>query len=566
MNIPLFLRKLIGTPILKYRMRTWTQFIESTKNPQKHQIMKLKQVLSEIEGSEFAKKFRLSNDLPSDAFHQAIEVAGYERMRPWVDRVLTGDREALFSKKSELLMFALTSGTTALSKHIPITRTSFEEYRRSWTVWGCGVARDWPDIPNGGVLNFASTAKSHTSTSGIPIGSISGMLFRAMHYTMRFTNSVPPYISDVEDTERRLYLALRLALTRQDTMMLTTANPSTLISVAKRLELYRDDLIRDISDGTLLNQNAYNATILKQASSAISKRHKNLAKRLERDSKDNLTPKIAWPSLQLLGVWTGGTLVSYLPEISRLYGDSIKLRDHGLSASEARMTIPFNDQDSSGVLNLDGAYYEFIPVGEYEQKNRRTLQAWDLRIGEDYYIIISTCGGMIRYDISDVVRCTGFLNQTPCLQFLNKGSQIGNLTGEKLSAWQAIAGVSKSVASRQLPNFEYSIMPKFDKVPHYVILIENFQIPAIQEPQSFLQQIDQIWMSLNIEYNDKRRSGRLAQPKLLPVENGFFAKLKIEKMQKQGGTFEQYKHPFFSVDQKLLDKISERQGPEELCS
>jgi hypothetical protein len=566
MNIPKFLRKLIGTPILKYRMRTWFKFVESTKNPQKIQTDKLKEILSEIEGSEFARKFSLHPDMTPDAFRQAIEVSGYERMRPWIDRVLKGDREALFSKKSELLMFALTSGTTALSKHVPVTRKSFEEYRRSWTVWGCGVARDWTEIPNGGVLNFASTATSHKSTSGIPIGSISGMLFRAMHYTMRFTNSVPPFISDVEDTDRRLYLALRLAITRQDTRMMTTANPSTLISVAKRLHLWREDLIRDIRDGSLLNQNAYSDSILKQATSSLSKKHKALAKRLEQDSKNGLTPKIAWPDLELLGVWTGGTLVSYLPEIRRLYGEQIKLRDHGLSASEARMTIPFNDQDASGVLNIDGAFYEFIPVEDYDQKIKRTLLPWELKVGEDYYIILSTCGGLIRYDISDVVRCTGFYNQTPCLQFLNKGSQIGNLTGEKLSAWQAIAGLSKAVSSRQIPSFEYSIMPRFAALPHYVILIEQFQIPLITEPQSFLAQIDQIWMSLNIEYRDKRNSNRLALPQIIPVENGFFARLKTEKMKKQGGTYEQYKHPFFCVDQKLLETISERPGMEELCS
>ena len=73
-------------------------------------------------------------------------------------------------------------------------------------------------------------------------------------------------------------------------------------------------------------------------------------------------------------------------------------------------------------------------------------------------------------------------------------------------------------------------------------------------------------MSLNIEYRDKRNSNRLALPQILPVENGFFARLKTEKMKKQGGTYEQYKHPFFSVDPKLLEKISERPGMEELCS
>ena len=92
MNIPLFLRKLIGTPILKYRMRTWSKFVDSTKNPQKFQSMKLKQILSEIEGSEFSRKFSLHPDMTPEEFRQAIEISGYERMRPWIDRVLKGEK------------------------------------------------------------------------------------------------------------------------------------------------------------------------------------------------------------------------------------------------------------------------------------------------------------------------------------------------------------------------------------------------------------------------------------------------------------------------------------------
>jgi len=55
-----------------------------------------------------------------------------------------------------------------------------------------------------------------------------------------------------------------------------------------------------------------------------------------------LLPKHAWPGMSVLAVWTGGSVNVYLPQLPGLYGD-VAIRDHGLSASEGRMTIPLAD-------------------------------------------------------------------------------------------------------------------------------------------------------------------------------------------------------------------------------
>lgn len=565
MNIPSPVRHLIGWPVLQMRMKTLRDFILATKNPEYTQDAKLQAILRQIAGSGFARAHGLKPDMTASAFRQALPVDGYDRMQPWIDRVAAGESDALFSDQVRLMMFAMTSGTTGSCKYIPVTESSFAEYRRSWTVWGCGVARDWPRIPYGGVLNFASAPFAQSLPGGLQAGSISGMLFRAMHYTMRFTHSVPPAVADVTDSERRIYLALRLAMMRQDTRMLTTANPSTLISVARRLHSWQEDLLRDLRDGTLRHSADYPAPVIAAVSRALKVPRPDLVKEIEMRSRDGLTPRTVWPVLELLGVWTGGMLAAYLPEVRRLYGEDIGLRDHGLSASEARMTIPFQDHTPSGVLNTDGGYFEFIPVKDYEQGRRATLRPWDLEEGADYYIILSTTGGLIRYDISDVVRCTGYFNRTPCLAFLNKGSQIGNLTGEKLSAWQATSAVNDWFSSTGNPPCEYTVLPRFSANPGYVILLEQKDLAAIGPASPFLNHLDQTWRRLNMEYADKRQSGRLAPPQLHPVADGFFTNLKSDRLQ-AGGTFEQYKHPFFSTDQQILQRAGLAGRPEEQCS
>ena len=43
-------------------------------------------------------------------------------------------------------MFALTSGTTAARKYIPVTTQYLADYRRGWNIWGLKVFRDHPQV------------------------------------------------------------------------------------------------------------------------------------------------------------------------------------------------------------------------------------------------------------------------------------------------------------------------------------------------------------------------------------------------------------------------------------
>ena len=65
--------------------------------------------------------------------------------------------------------------------------------------------------------------------------------------------------------------------------------------------------------------------------------------------------------------------------------------------------------------------------------NPTVLAAHELQEGRTYYILMTTAYGLYRYNIFDVVRCTGYFNQTPLVEFLSKGALFSNLTGEKIS-------------------------------------------------------------------------------------------------------------------------------------
>ncbi len=259
----------------------------------------------------------------------------------------------------------------------------------------------------------------------------------------------------------------------------------------------------------------------------------------------HLYPKDAW-KLALLCVWQGGTLSSYLKQLPEYYGE-LPLRDHGLSASEARMTIPLQDNVSFGVLNVTGSFYEFIPEGERDSPNPRVLLAHELEKGQNYYVVLTTSGGLFRYDISDVVRCEGRDGTAPLLTFLHKGSQIANLTGEKLSAFQVTQAVS--AVQKQLDVYvgEYVVAPSFGDPGHYEMLIEEAAFPPKDLAAMIERLLDQQLQQANFEYAEKRRSGRLGPVRVTRARNGAFQALRAKRVD-SGTPPEQYKHPFLIPD------------------
>ena len=77
---------------------------------------------------------------PAD-FQKNVPVAPYEYLEPYIRRVTQGDYRALLADP-KVHMFAMTSGTTAARKFIPVTDQYLADYQRGWNLWGLKVYRD----------------------------------------------------------------------------------------------------------------------------------------------------------------------------------------------------------------------------------------------------------------------------------------------------------------------------------------------------------------------------------------------------------------------------------------
>lgn len=535
--------------MIKNRMR---RFIGDSRRARELQHATLLSKVARNKDSDFGRDHGFASIRTAADFRARVPVRTYDEHRPYINRVLAGDVTALFAPGTKVLMFAMTSGTTGEPKRVPITAQMFREYKAGWFLWAGGVYGDYPNLVWKKSLQLSSDWQQYRAPSGVPCGQISGLAATTRPQIGQYMFLPPPATTRIHDPAAKHYATLRFALATKNIGSIMTANSSSLVEFARRANHDCESLARDIYDGTLSCE--VPAEVRTTLARSIRKRRPQRARELERlaNLHGALLPKHAWPGISLLGVWTGGSAGMFLPQLPKLYGD-VAVRDHGLSASEGRMTIPLTNNTSAGLLDFYHHYFEFIPVEEHGTPSPNVVEAHELETGRDYYILLTTSGGLYRYDIHDVVRCVGFRGEAPMLEFLNKGKNYSNLTGEKLSEYQVVHAVEKSFAELSLPADFFAVAPVMEGHPRYVLLVEpkhsdGHKTKLAAAVQTNLEQ-------LNEEYAAKCASGRMLPIAIREVSAGTWHAMRQEKTATRGN-FEEYKHVYLTQDLTYIERLT----------
>ena len=175
------------------------------------------------------------------------------------------------------------------------------------------------------------------------------------------------------------------------------------------------------------------------------------------------------------------------------------------------MSLPIDDHTSSGILTVNTNFYEFIAEDDID-KPAGTLLCDELEIGRRYYVILTTASGLYRYDINDVIEVTGWHNACPMISFVRKGRDMTSITGEKIHVNHCLMAMRKLAEELNLDVEQFRFVAD-DVLSTYHILVE----PADWQPTetsctALATAVDRTLASLNTEYDQKRRSGRLLTP------------------------------------------------------
>jgi GH3 auxin-responsive promoter len=501
--------------------RQWKRWQALTARPRETQEQVLFRIIFRNRATRFGHDHGFASLRTLSDYRRQVGVADYELLRPYVERAKSGEPHVLTAEPA--VMFTLTSGSTGEPKLIPVTEVAKQNHRALTRLWYYHAYCSHADLFRGKLLGVVSPAVEGHTAGGIPFGAASGLIYQSTPRWIRNAYVNLPEIAEIKGFDVKYYVMMRFAL-ESEISFVGTPNPSTILKLVETADRNKDDLIRDIRDGTIAARWPLPDKLRQPLASRVEK---NPARARQLESYANragaLQPKDYWPRLQLIGCWKGGSVGVRLKEFSRWFDDATPVRDLGYMASEAQMTLPITDTGAAGILDISANFYEFISESEIGSANAAPLLCAELEAGKEYYPILTTPGGLYRYDINDVVRVTGFYNQTPLLEFVRKGRDVTNITGEKLHVDQVMHAIAEAQRDAGVALLHFRACADVAQSRYQFSVELHGDNPLAEEKLAgLLTALDTRLSNLNIEYAQKRQSLRLRPPVLCVMKPGWF--------------------------------------------
>lgn len=523
-----------------HAQRVYKRFMNATRQATRLQDKVLLHKIRQNATGDFGRHYQFDRITDYRDFRNKLPVLSYDDHRPYIERVKAGELSALFGPGQILHMFALTSGTTDEPKYIPVTDDFLNEYRSGWNAFGIKALLDHPEAFLRGILQMSSPMDEFRTSGGIPCGAITGLMAATQKKLVRKYYVAPRDVALIEDAAAKYYTTMRLAIPK-DVAFMITASPATQLKLARTADRHREQIVRDIHDGTLWPELSI-PTGVRQRFDAMLRPDPLTAGCLEKiiGEHGRLLPRHYW-KLSFLANWTGGAMSLYLQDFPEYFGD-IPVRDVGLLASEGRISIPIEDGTAAGILDVTGHFYEFVPKDRIDDAHPPTLRSHQLEVGQEYFILLTTSSGLYRYDLRDLIRVVDYFHQAPVIEFLNKGDHICSLTGEKLTERQVILAMQCIARDLQLSVDNFVLAPRWGQPPHYILHVE--QNGMTFDRAMLADRIDQHLQAVNLEYASKRNSGRLDTVCLNYLPRGFFDQFDTRQASRRRPGNEQYKHRY----------------------
>lgn len=533
------------TLFLKYLEPRRKEFEASIKNPLKAQEEVLFKYLRRNKNTEYGRRYNFAGIRSIEDYKAAVPINNYEAVRPYVDKMARGEQNIL--TKDKVIFFGVTSGTTNKPKLIPATNYSEKVKGALLDLWSYYISRDHPGVLDGKILAIVSPEVEGKTDADIPFGAESGYSYRTLPKPIVGLYSLPYEVFEIEDYEARHYAILRISI-EHNISNIATLNPNTIVLLCHKIERWQDLIIDDIALGTLsdrLEIAPHIRKIIERGLKPNPQRADELKKMLEKNGK--LLPKNFWPNLKLIECWQGGMMKLYLKEIENYFG-YVPKRDIGCVSTEARTSIPVKDDTPSGVLAIQTNFYEFIPREDIGNREKYTLLCTELKEGREYFIVVTTAGGLYRYNIDDIIKVTGFLDKTPLIEFVQKGLGATSLAGEKLYESHVNEAIARVLEREKiLLEFFCAVARPLDG-PRYSFLVEfSGAAPTDKDAVRILISIEEELCRQNSEYDYTRQAQLLGSPVMKILKKGSFENYRARRI--AGGAQEgQFKAPGLTSD------------------
>jgi hypothetical protein len=371
-------------------------YIMSDPDPVKEQLEVLKDLLEKAKFTAFGKAYYFSEILAGEdiisSFQQQVPVHDYDKMNAdWWHYLLAGHQNVTWPGGQKY--FALSSGTTSHSKHIPVTDEMVDAIRKN------GIQ----EIMN---LNAFNLPADFFEKQILMLGSSTNLIEKDDHLEGEISgisaSNIPGWFSGFYKPGREI------------------ADIKDWDEKVKKIA----EQAADWDIGCLSGIPAWVELMLKE----IIKHHK----------LNNIHE--IWPNLQVYT--TGGVAFEpYRKSLEKLLAHPLIYIDTYL-ASEGFIAIQKRPETSSMALFTgNGIFFEFVPMNENNidedglvKPGANIFHLGNVEENVEYVLLISTVAGAWRYMIGDTVTITG--KSRAEIKITGRTKHYLNVVGEQLSVNQ----------------------------------------------------------------------------------------------------------------------------------
>ncbi len=500
----------------------------ASRNPEKASARTLRKILNLAKNTAYGKEHHFGAIVkarkPEQLFRlyeKSVKASEYESFRPYVERHKHGEANVLIPGKP--LMYATTSGTTSKPKWIPISQKYMKDvYDVMSHIWLDNFARVRPKFLSGGLVVSVAKVVEGYAEDGTIFGSVSGVTAKKIPSIIRKRFVTPPEVYDISDYTARYYVMMRLAIAHS-VSYIVAPNPSTLLELIHNAEEYFDDYIEDIEKGSISEKFDVSPEIRSVLAgfTVPDPERADFLRRVKEKCVGKPQLKDWWPDMQLLSSWKCGNTAIAAEKVQQQLPAGCCYQELGYFASECRFGLVL-DEGIDSTLFPNYHYYEFIEESDLENPEPRFLRLHELEQGKRYCIYVTTFSGLYRYNMNDLVEVGGWNGKTPKIHMVQKVNGIVSITGEKLYEKQFIEAVHEAERQSGLKaNFFIGFADPEEACYDFYYEFEKRKVRR-SKAEAFTKIVDSQLMEMNIEYQSKRASHRLKEPKTFVLKRNSY--------------------------------------------
>ncbi len=468
-------------------------------NPIKSQSKTLKFLIKNGQNTLFGKQHFFKDINNYEEFKNAIPLRDYEKFKIYIDRMIEGESNIIWPGKP--VYFCKTSGTTSGIKFIPIFKNAIKTHINSARDSILNYIAKTGDISFiRGKQIFIQGSPVLKKKKGIKIGRLSGIVAHHTPFYLRSSRMPSMEANCIADWEEKINAIVDETISQ---------NMTLVSGIPPWVQMYFEKIIEKKGE-------------------KIGNVFKNFS----------------------LFIYGGVSFKPYKKIFDELIGREVNsIEVYPASEGFFAFQDVLDDDALLLILNND-IYYEFIKTDDLLKGKEEYISLAEVKVGENYALIISTSSGLWRYNIGDTVQ---FTELDPYrIIVTGRVKHFISAFGEHVISKEVETTIREASSELKLKVREFTVAPQVNPakgLPFHEWFIEFDEIN--DNIKSVETKMDNIMQKQNIYYKDLIKGKILSPLRIIKVKKGGFNEY-MKSIGKLGG---QNKVPHLSNDRGIVNQL-----------